>query len=78
MKNPNIIGIIHSMIWFVCACLGSTGAVMVIFCMIHMDAPTSTGRAKFHGIGEFWTLSTRSMPTNMLFNGICAIAGFHE
>jgi hypothetical protein len=49
VKNPNITGIIHSMIWFVCACRGSVLRVVVIFCCSHIVAPTSTGSRNGYG-----------------------------
>lgn len=44
-KNANMIGIIHSIIMFVCCCFGSGVGIVVIFCWTHMDTPTSNGRA---------------------------------
>ena len=44
VKNPNIKGIIHSIIRFVDACLGSADGMVVIFCMRNMEPPTRTGR----------------------------------
>ena len=49
VKNPNINGIIHSIILLVDCCLGSTAGMVVIFCMKNMDAPTKTGRI---GVGS--------------------------
>ena len=43
VKNPNISGIIHSIIRLVEACLGSTDGMLVIFCMRNIDTPTRTG-----------------------------------
>ncbi len=43
VKNPNIKGIIHSIIRLVDCCLGSTAGIVVIFCMMNIDAPTATG-----------------------------------
>ena len=43
VKNPNISGIIHSIMRLVDACLGSAEGMTVIFCMTYMDRPTSTG-----------------------------------
>ena len=77
MKNPNMMGIIQSIIRLVDACRGSAEGVMVIFCVSHIDAPTSTGSRKFTGGGWACTKSTRSMPRNPLSNGTCARAGFH-
>ena len=45
MKKPNNIGIIHSIIRLVEACLGSTDGMTVIFCIKNMDTPTRIGRS---------------------------------
>lgn len=78
VKNPNIIGIIQSMIWFVCACRGSDVSGVIIFCWTHIEPPTSTGSAKLSGTGAYWTKSTRSIPANWLSSGTTARAGFHQ
>ena len=44
VKKPNINGIIHSIIWLVDCCRGSAVGIVVIFCMMNIDAPTATGR----------------------------------
>ncbi len=66
VKNPNISGIIHSIIRFVDACLGSAAGIMVIFCMAHMDTPTRMGRSI--GLG-----TARSRPRNVLSMGIAPL-----
>lgn len=43
VKNMNIKGSIQSIIWLVCRCRGSADMGVVIFCVAHMEAPTSTG-----------------------------------
>ena len=43
MKNPNIAGIIQSIILLVEACRASAVGIAVIFCMTHIDAPTRIG-----------------------------------
>ncbi len=43
VKNPNIIGIIQSIIRFVCAWRGSADGMDVVACMSHMDMPTRMG-----------------------------------
>lgn len=47
VKNPNISGIIQSIMRLVDACLGSTEGIMVIFCMTHMDAATRMGNTGY-------------------------------
>lgn len=43
VKKPNIIGIIHSIILLVDAWRGSADGIVVVFCISHIDTPTSTG-----------------------------------
>lgn len=66
VKNPNINGIIHSIIRFVDSCLESAAGIMVIFCMAHMDTPTRIGRIT--GLG-----TARSRPRNVLSMGIAPL-----
>jgi len=54
-KNPNIRGIIHSIILLVDACLSSAAGIIVIFCIRNIETPTIigstgkvSGRAKFN------------------------------
>ena len=56
VKNPNITGIIQSMIWLVCAWRGSVLRTVVIFCCSHMVAPTSTGSRNGYGCGAALTM----------------------
>ncbi len=77
VKNPNMIGISHSIIWLVWADRASIDGMALIFCCAHIDAPTRIGRAKLNGAGAFDTRSTRSMPMNMLSSGTSLAAGFH-
>ena len=49
MKNPNINGIIHSIMRLVDACLASADGIVVTFCISHIDRPTSIGRI---GVGS--------------------------
>ena len=44
VKNPNIKGIIHSIMRLVDACRASATGMVVIFCMRNMETPTRTGR----------------------------------
>jgi len=77
VKNPNMIGISHSIIWLVWADRSSMEGMALIFCCAHIEAPTRIGSAKLNGAGAFWTRSTRSMPMNMLSRGTSLAAGFH-
>ena len=43
VKNPNINGIIHSIIRLVDSCLASADGIVVTFCISHIDRPTSIG-----------------------------------
>jgi len=44
VKNPNINGIIQSIIRFVDSCLESAAGIVLIFCIANMDPPTKMGR----------------------------------
>ena len=65
VKNPNIAGIIQSMILLVEAWRSSAVGIVVIFCMIHMDAPTRIGMTKGDGSG-----AARSIQRKLLSMGI--------
>ena len=52
VKNPNIRGIIQSIIRLVDACLGSTEGMLVIFCIRNMEPPTRTGRTGVSGVAR--------------------------
>ena len=72
VKNPNINGIIHSIMRLVDACLGSAEGMTVIFCMRYMDTPTIMGSTRLSG-------SARSSQRNELSSGITACTrGNHE
>jgi hypothetical protein len=73
VKNPNISGIIHSIIRLVDACLASTKGITVIFCMRNIDAPTSTGSTgRVSG-------TARSSHRNELLSGMTSCTrGSHE
>ena len=62
--NPNITGIIHCIIRFICICLGSVDGFAIIFCCTHIDPPTSNGSMILVGSG-----SDRSNHRNPLFSG---------
>ena len=64
VKKPNIIGIIHSIMRFVDAWRGSADGSVVVFCISHMDTPTSTG------ITGSESGCARSSHRNALFMGI--------
>ena len=53
VKKPNIIGIIQSIMRFVCACRGSAEGMVVVFCIRNMDTPTRMGRAMGSGSARF-------------------------
>ena len=65
MKNPNIAGIIHSIIRFVDAWRSSAVGIVVIFCMTHMETPTRTGITNGVGSGR-----ARSIHRNLLLIGM--------
>ena len=73
LKNPNMRGIIQSIIRLVDSCLGSAAGIVVIFCISHMDPPTSTGST---GVRSG---SARSSHRNELSKGmtLCTM-GSHE
>ena len=66
MKKPNITGIIQSSMRLVDSWRGSAVKGVLIFCMTHMDAPTSTAMAYVIGV---FPATARSRPRNMLFSG---------
>ena len=75
MKNPKTMGIIHSIIRFVDCCCGLVAAVGVIFCMSHIEPPTSTGSRKGNGFSlEYFARSIQrkepSMGTSVCRPGI--------
>ena len=45
LMKPMKRGIIHSIVWLVRWVVGSVVGRVIIFCIVHMDAPTRTGRA---------------------------------
>ena len=65
VKNPNITGIIHSIILLVDAWRSSAVGMVVIFCMTHMETPTRTGITKGVGSGR-----ARSIQRKLLFMGM--------
>ena len=66
VKNPNIMGIIHSIILFVDSCCGVVAGVVVIFCITHMDPPTNTAM-KY--VARDLSARARSRPMNWLSKG---------
>ncbi len=62
--NPNITGIIHCIIRFICICLGSVDGFAIIFCCTHIEPPTSNGSMILVGSG-----SDRSNHRKPLFSG---------
>lgn len=72
--NPNITGIIHCIIRFICICLGSVDGFAIIFCCTHIEPPTSSGSITLVGSG-----SDRSNHRKPLFNGTAVCTpGSHE
>ena len=65
MKKPNIAGIIQSIMRLVDAWRSSAVGMVVIFCMMNMDAPTRTGMTKGDGSG-----SAKSIQRKLLSNGM--------
>lgn len=65
MKNPNMAGIIQSIILLVDACRSSAVGMVVIFCMTHIDTPTRTGMTNGVGSGR-----ARSIHRKLLSIGI--------
>ena len=63
VKNPNIRGIIHSIMRLVDCCLSSAAGMVVIFCMMNMEAPTRMGST---GVGSG---TARSSHRKELFSG---------
>ena len=73
VKNPNISGIIHSIMRLVDSCLASIAGIVVIFCISHIDAPTRTGMT---GVGS---LCPRFIQRNWVSRGMDAFTqGSHE
>lgn len=72
--KPNITGIIHCIIRFICICLGSVDGFAIIFCCTHIEPPTSRGSMTLVGSG-----SDRSNHRKPLFNGTAVCTpGSHE
>ena len=73
VKNPNINGIIQSIMRLVDSCLGSTAGIVLIFCMANMEPPTRMGRmGVLSGVA-------RSSHRKELFRGITSCTcGSHE
>ena len=77
VKKPNMKGIIQSIMRLVDCCLGSAAGIVVIFCMSHIDPPTSIGRNS--GIGFSWAVSARSSHRKVESRGIASLTlGSHE
>ncbi len=74
VMNPNITGIIHCIIRFICICLGSVDGFAIIFCCTHIEPPTSNGSITLVGSG-----SERSNHRKPLFSGTAVCTpGSHE
>jgi hypothetical protein len=68
--NPNISGIIQFIIWLCACCCGSVLGVVVIFCCIHIDAPTS--------MAIIISGAARSSHRKLLFSGNWAKTDDHD
>ncbi len=66
MKKPNITGIIQRSMRLVDAWRGSAARGVLIFCMTHMEAPTSIA-VKY--VTMEVSATARSRPRNLLFSG---------
>lgn len=69
VKNPNIIGIIQSIILLVCCCLASPVLKVVIFCCNQVVAPTNRGNMIMKILGVLCTGSTKFIVRNSLLIG---------
>ena len=69
VKNPNIIGIIQSIILLVCCCLASPVLKVVIFCCNQVVAPTNRGNIIMKILGVLCTGSTKFIVKNSLLIG---------
>ena len=77
VKNPNIMGIIHSIILLVDSCCGLVAGMDDIFCIRNIEPPTRTGSKKGAG---FWLESLeRSIQRNAPCRGTTSWTwGNHE
>ena len=78
VKKPNIIGIIHSIILFVCSCLASELLNIETFCCAKVVAATINGSNIANNPPACWTGFTKSIPIKKLSKGTLFITGFHE
>ena len=77
VNTPNIRGIIHSMIIWVCCCCGDVETAGVIFCISHIDPPTNTGSRI--GIVSWLAYCARSIQRKELSSGTTpCTSGSHE
>ena len=67
VKNPNIMGIIHSIILLVDSCCGVVAGVVDIFCITHIEPPTSSGSR--NGMGFSLEVPARSSQRNLPSRG---------
>lgn len=65
MKKPNIAGIIQSIMRFVDAWRSSAVGMVVIFCMMNMDAPTSAGMTNGDGSGSAKSIHRKRLSSGM-------------
>ena len=64
-----MIGSIHNSSFWVCSCWALVDAVGVIFCIAHMEPPTSTGRRMLNGTGLSLAYNDRSIVMKLLSSG---------
>ena len=64
-----MIGSIHSSSFWVCSCCALVDAVGVIFCIAHIEPPTSTGSRMLNGTGLSLAYSDRSIVMKLLSSG---------
>ena len=67
VKNPNMMGNIHSIIRCVDSCCGLEATDEDIFCITHIEPPTRMGNK--NGMGFSAEVLARSNPMNVLSSG---------
>ena len=72
VKNPNMIGNIHSIILCVDSCCWDVAGVDDIFCITHIEPPTRIGSR--NGTGFSADVLARSKPMNVLSSGTATCA----
>ena len=67
-KNPSIMGIIYSIMFWLACCLASAEGWVVIFCCTQVEAATNNGMMNI-GVLGLAPRSMLSMPKKLLFKG---------